>query len=154
MENRVSKRWLIIILLISVSFNLAFIGSFIYLHWFHPHPKPPVRNEEMRGSRSHFGPPPFERDEEIRNLRDKFETIKHSLMLELAKDPVDMAKVNALIDSSLVAQNNLERRLAERMVAYRKTLTAEEAQEHFQRRAEFAKKRLNRDNIPKNRRNR
>ncbi len=70
MENRVSKRWLIIILLISVSFNLAFIGSFIYLHWFHPHPQPPVRNEEMRGSRPHFGPPPFERDEEIRNLRD------------------------------------------------------------------------------------
>jgi len=74
-------------------------------------------------------------------------------MLELAKDPVDMTKVNALIDSSLVAQNNLERRLAERMVAYRKTLTAEEAKEHFQRRAEFAKKRLNRNNISQNRRN-
>ncbi len=35
------------------------------------------------------------------------------------------------------------------MVAYRKTLTAEEAKEHFQRRAEFAKKRLNRNNISK-----
>jgi len=149
----VNKRWLIIILLISVSFNLAFIGSFIYLHWFHPHPQPPVRKEEMRGPRPLFGHPPFERDEEIWKLRNQFENIKHSLMLELAKDPVDMTKVNALIDSSLVAQNNLERRLAERMVAYRKTLTAEEAKEHFQRRAEFAKKRLNRNNISQNRRN-
>ena len=148
-----NKRWLIIILLISVSFNLAFIGSFIYLHWFHPHHQPPVRKEEMRGPRPLFGHPPFERDEEIRKLRNQFENIKHSLMLELAKDPVDMTKVNALIDSSLVAQNNLERRLAERMVAYRKTLTAEEAKEHFQRRAEFAKKRLNRNNISQNRRN-
>ena len=148
-----NKRWLIIILLISVSFNLAFIGSFIYLHWFHPHPQPPVRKEEMRGPRPLFGHPPFERDEEIRKLRNQFENIKHSLMLELAKDPVDMTKVNALIDSSLVAQNNLERRLAERMVAYRKTLTAEEAKEHFQRRAEFAKKRLNRKNISQDRRN-
>ncbi|HPA24408.1 MAG TPA: hypothetical protein PLS44_01995, partial [Candidatus Cloacimonas sp.] len=83
-----NKRWLIIILLISVSFNLAFIGSFIYLHWFHPHPQPPVRKEEMRGPRPLFGHPPFERDEEIRKLRNQFENIKHSLMLELAKDPV------------------------------------------------------------------
>ena len=148
-----SKRWLTIILLISVSFNLAFIGSFIYLHRFHRHPQLPGRNEEMRGPRPFFGHPPFERDEEIRKLRYQFENIKHSLMLELAKDPVDMTKVNALIDSSLVAQNTLERRLAERMVAYRKTLTAEEAKEHFQRRAEFAKKRLNRNNISPNRRN-
>ncbi len=153
MENKVSKRWLIIILLISVSFNLAVIGSFIYLHWFHPHPQPPVKEAEMRGPHPPFGHPPFERDEEIGKLRNQFENIKHSLMLELAKDPVDMTIVNVLIDSSLVAQNNLERRLAERMVAYRKTLTAEEAKEHFQRRAEFAKKHLNKNNVSQNRRN-
>ncbi|MEN6444652.1 MAG: hypothetical protein ABFC98_01245 [Candidatus Cloacimonas sp.] len=141
-----NKRWLVIILLISVSFNLAFIGSFIYLHWFHPYPQPPMGKEEMKRDLPPFGPPPFERDDEIRALRDIFENIKHSLMLELANDPVDMNKVNALIDSSLIAQNNLERKLAERMVEYRKTLSAEEAKEHFLRRAEFAKNRFNRQN--------
>ncbi|HNV92695.1 MAG TPA: hypothetical protein P5518_01130 [Candidatus Cloacimonas sp.] len=147
-----SKRWLIAILLISVSFNLAFIGSIIYLHYIHPFPKPPMENEHRQASRPPFGPPPFERDEEIRNLRKNFEDIKHSLMLELANDPVDMKKVNALIDSSLIAQNILEQKLAERMVAYRKTLSAEEAKEHFLRRAEFVKNHSNRQRKSQNRR--
>ncbi len=147
-----NKRWLIAILLISISFNLAFIGSLIYLHYIHPIPEPPMEKEQMRGSRPPFGPPPFERDEEIRNLRKNFEDIKHSLMLELANDPVDMKKVNALIDSSLIAQNTLERKLAERMVAYRKTLSAEEAKEHFLRRAEFTKNHFHRQQKSQNRR--
>ena len=147
-----SKRWLIAILLISVSFNLAFIGSIIYLHYIHPFPKPRMENEHRQASRPPFGPPPFERDEEIRNLRKNFEDIKHSLMLELANDPVDMKKVNALIDSSLIAQNILEQKLAERMVAYRKTLSAEEAKEHFLRRAEFVKNHSNRQRKSQNRR--
>jgi hypothetical protein len=111
-----------------------------------------MENEHRQASRPPFGPPPFERDEEIRNLRKNFEDIKHSLMLELANDPVDMKKVNALIDSSLIAQNILEQKLAERMVAYRKTLSAEEAKEHFLRRAEFVKNHSNRQRKSQNRR--
>jgi hypothetical protein len=80
--------------------------------------------------------PFMDRDAEIMHLRDRFDDTKESLMQELSQDPVNEARVNAIIDSSLVAQNNLERRIGEKILAYRKTLSAEEAREHFLRRAE------------------
>ena len=83
----------------------------------------------------------MDREPEIRNLRQKFDNTKYSLMQELAKDPVDEAKIHTIIDSSLAVQNNLECKLGENILAYRKTLTAEEAREHFLRRAEHLKMR-------------
>ncbi len=135
-----SKHWLIILLLVSFSFNLAFLGSFIYLRFFMPCPMPQPRIERP------MMPPPhakafFEKDTEIRQLRDRFDGTKVNLMQELAKNPVDDKKVNEIIDSSLVLQNTLERRLGQKIVAYRKTMTPEEAREHFLRRAENMKNR-------------
>ncbi len=129
-----SKRWLIALLLISVSFNLAVIGSVIYLRLTMPCPLPP-RDDRRMPPPSHMKPF-MDRDAEIMQLRDRFDDTKESLMQELSQDPVNEARVNAIIDSSLVAQNNLERRIGEKILAYRKTLSAEEAREHFLRRAE------------------
>lgn len=75
-------------------------------------------------------------DAEVERLHTKFNETKLHLMQELAKDPVDEVKVASIIDSSLIAQNQLERTLGEKILAYRKTMTAKEAREHFQSRIE------------------
>ncbi len=129
-----SKRWLIALLLISVSFNLAVIGSVLYLRFTLPCAVPPRHHGKM-------SPPPrmrplMDRDAEIQQLRGRFDATKKSLMQELSKDPVNETRVKEIIDSSLVAQNALESRIGEKILAYRKTLSAAEAREHFLRRAD------------------
>ncbi len=131
-----SKRWLIILLLVSFSFNLAVVGSIIYLRLTVPCP-PPYHST----GRPQMMPPQHMQaflgnDDEIRHLRNKFDSTKVNLMQELAKDPINNQKVSEIIDSSLVAQNELERRLGQKIVAYRKTMTPEEARVHFLQRAE------------------
>lgn len=131
-----SKKWLFVLLLISLSFNLAVLGSFIYIRFYLPCPSPPpMHRGQMLGDKPHE---PFfmHKDEEFHRLKKDFNATKVSLMKELAKDPVDEARIAGIIDSSLVAQNKLERRLGEKILAFRKTLSAEEAREHFERRAE------------------
>lgn len=137
-----SKRWLIALLLISFSFNLAVMGSVLYLHYSMPCKMPPPKPNEGFMP----GPPPEHRmprldDPETRELRNKFDDTKVILMQELANDPVNETRVKTIIDSSLIIQNDLEHKLGEKILAYRKTLNAEEAREHFLRRAEHLKKR-------------
>lgn len=135
-----SKRWLIGILLISCSFNLAVLFSFIYFRVVMP-PPPPPQGQRM------FPPPPenmrHHNDKELQAQHAKFNQTKIALMEELAKDPIDEARINAIIDSTVSAQNQLERRLGQRLLDYRKTLNAQEAKEQFQKRAEFLKQRSN-----------
>jgi len=135
-----SKRWLIGILLISFSFNLAILFSFIYFRVVMP-PPPAPRDQRMPP------PPPEEmrrpRDKELQALHAKFNQTKITLMEELAKDPINETRINAIIDSTVSVQNQLERRLGLRVLEYRKTLTAQEAKEQFQKRAEFLKERSN-----------
>lgn len=129
-----SKRWLTVLLLVSFSFNLAVIGSVLYLRFTMPCP-PPFRNDRRMPPPPHMKPF-VDRDSEIVQLRERFDGTKASLMQELSKNPVDEQKVKEIIDSSLVAQNALERRIGEKILAYRKTLSPEEAREHFLRRAD------------------
>lgn len=146
-----SKRWLVALLLISFSFNLAVIGSAIYLRLTMPCPMPgPAPGQQMMPPRPESGM--MGRDPEIQQLRQRFDDSKVTLMKELAKDPVDEVKINAIIDSSLVVQSNLEHRLGKKILAYRKTMTAAEAREHFQRRADNMKNRSRRFDRIKHRR--
>ncbi len=142
-----NKRWLIILLLISVAFNLAMVGSFLYLRFGRPHPPyhhrlpPPGPHPGFRD----FG----ERwkmmdDDSTRVLRDNFQEAKRELMLELAKDPIDEAKINQIIDCSIEAQCALERGLGNKMIEFRKTMNAEEANQHFSRRLEDMQNRKDR----------
>jgi hypothetical protein len=133
-----SKRWLIILLLISAAFNLAVVGSFIYLQSTRPPHHP--REWHHRGPdsrRGHDGPGPrFMFTDSTRALHASFQDTKRDLMLELAKDPVDKTRIEAIISGSLSAQAKLERDLAERLIRFRSAMTPDEAREHFTRRAE------------------
>lgn len=147
-----NKRILVFLLLVSFAFNLAILGSFIYFRVFfggmHCPPPPPPEFREGRPDFPHHEM--WERlpiDEEMHQLRKDFGNKKNELMLELAKDPIDEAKINAILAESLTHQSSLERKLGDRLIQLRKTMTADEAKEFFGKRAEFMTKR-NFDRIP------
>lgn len=137
-----SKRWLTILLLISAAFNLAVVGSFIYLRSTRPPHHPGAwhhRGPDFR--RDDDGPGPrFMFTDSTRALHTAFQDTKRELMLELAKDPVDMTRIEAIISRSMSSQAQLERDLADRLIRFRQAMTPEEARIHFTRRAEDIKR--------------
>ncbi len=149
-----SKRWLLILLFISLSFNLAVLCSFLYFRLILPPPCPQTLPEPPMGRGMAAGPGFMRGDRDVMRLHEKFTETKLNLMQELAKDPVDEAKVSSIIDSSLIAQSQLERTLGEKILAYRKTMTAQEAREHFQSRIENMQNRSHRMQRIRNRRQR
>ncbi len=142
-----NKRWLIILLLISFAFNLAIVGSFIYIkctfgNRMCPPPPPP---HLIQGSPDFPKNEIWERlpiDDSMHELRKQFMESKRDLMIELAKDPIDEKEINSILENSLINQSALERKLGERLLMLRKTMTAaEEAREFFGKRAEMNHKR-------------
>lgn len=139
-----NKRWLIILLLVSFAFNLAVLGSFIYLRvFFGSRFCPPPPSPHLSQGRPDM---PFKEmwdrlpeDDEIPRLRDEFMNTKIGLMKELAKDPINEETIKNILEQSLINQSALERKLADRLIMLRKTMTAEEAQEYFGKRLEWTK---------------
>lgn len=139
-----NKRWLVIILIVSIAFNLAVLGGFLYMrHKRNTFMRSRHNNWQERGSRTggRNWNPHIMLDDSTRVRRESFNNAKKELMLELAKEPVDMNKIDSIIEHSLKAQNELERDLAVRLIHMRNDMTPEEAKEHFTRRAEYIGKR-------------
>jgi hypothetical protein len=61
-------------------------------------------------------------------------------MKELAKDPINEVTIKNILEQSLLNQSALERKLADRLILLRKTMTAEEAKEYFSKRLEWTNK--------------
>lgn len=125
-----SKKLLYILLLISLAFNLAFLGSFFYFRATHPRPPRDFPPPGMPGpeGRGRF---PFEESDSTRALRGVFMETKQELMQELAKDTIDESSINNIIQRSLQAQATLEANLGKRLIELRKKMSAEEAKEFF-----------------------
>lgn len=143
-----SKRWLTALLIISLCFNLAVVISFIYFKVMAPPPPPPKEHLPRFSPRDRI----HTLSPETIALNKRFNDLKITLMQELAKDPVDEARITGIIDSSVVAQNALERHLGQRLLENRRKMTAIEAKEHFMKRAEFLKNRTQNKRHPRHRR--
>lgn len=140
-----NKRWLILLLLISASFNLAVLGSFIYFRSIRPcpldmpGPRPGPHPEFPR----HNGAWKFFDDDSIKALREEFGAQKKQLMDEIAKDPIDEEHINSIIESSLSAQIKLEREMGRRLIKMRNEMSADEARDFFTKRREEMHQRRN-----------
>ncbi len=134
-----NKRWLYILLFISLAFNLAVLGSFVFIRFFMPPPPETMShpgmegrgpgNDRMKEWQQHCGD-----DAEMIQIKTKFAQSKHALMQELAKDPINETKIKSILDSSLVIQSSLERKLGQRLLTLRKSMNADEAKDFFGRR--------------------
>jgi len=129
-----SKRMIVILLFISIAFNMAVLGSILWLHFGRNHPpQPPVQ----RFSRIPL-PPNMEHmnwDPDLCELRTRYDETKIELMHKLAQDPIDENAIIAILDSSLTVQNSLERELGYRLLELRKQMSAREAEAYFNARA-------------------
>ncbi|HOZ00329.1 MAG TPA: hypothetical protein PLG20_00835 [Candidatus Syntrophosphaera sp.] len=132
-----SKRLLTILLLVSLFLNAGIIGGLIVmgifrhnhnLHHYVMQQPQNMQRREMPG----FGPR-IPEDPKIIALRDSFRSTKDELMSELAKDPVNEARINAIIDKSVANQSAMELALGHKMLELRKGMNADEAREYFGR---------------------
>jgi hypothetical protein len=143
-----SKQLLYILLLISLAFNLAFIGSFLYWrHQFkydfmngkHPH--------EMRGNRppQWDGPPmapPGHRPDDfgwmgnkqiIEPYREKFAASKEEFFKALQQPVVNEEVLKQKLEASLQNHTALEKQIGLRLIEMRKKMTSQQANEFFGR---------------------
>jgi len=138
-----NKRWLLILALISLSFNLAFIGSFLYLRFVHLPKHSPMfhspehphhfRDGKRGGPFGEMGDR-LPKDIKLKDAFRDFHQSKRELMHELAQNPIDEAKVAVLLEQSLAKHSALERKLGEKLLELRKTMSADEAKEFFEKR--------------------
>lgn len=132
-----NKRLLYALLIISLAFNLAFLGSFIFLRFRHIRPPfhPLMKTRELRMQPPALMDRPYaEESPAIQAKRNEFRKAKITLFRELAKDPVNEARVTQILEASMAAQSSLERDLGVAMLELRKSMTPEEAKTHFENR--------------------
>lgn len=133
-----SKRLLTILLFVSLFLNAGIIGGVIVMGFYRQkhiehHYQPGPENANRDRQRPEI---PELKDPHVIALRDSFLVIKKDLLQELAKDPVNEARINTIIENSISAQSDMERALGHELLEYRKTLGAAEAKQHFEGRLE------------------
>lgn len=132
-----SKRLLTIFLLISLALNAGILGGMFVMGLFrHNHNEHHYQRWQDGPSSRNQGR--WDRykleDASTKALREAFRSTKRELMQELAKDPIDESKINAIIDKSITAQSKLERALGSKLLTERKAMSAQEAKQSFQER--------------------
>ena len=129
-----SKRLLTILLFISLAFNIAVVGSLLWLRVNFPRPpQPRFEHHERIVLPDHLRSLPW--DPGFRDMRGDYDSCRIRLLRELAKDDYSEKDIKAIIDSSIVAQANLEEALGLRLLKIRNQMTAQEAEEYFGARA-------------------
>lgn len=146
-----NKRWLVIVLFISLAFNLAIVAMFSYMSLCH---KPPFCPPGMKPpfERDHHRMPPPDDNDKIRKLmgedkedmikfRDDFSKKRDAFMKTLVKDTLNVKEAEAAMDASLIAHENLERHLGQSLIKVRQKLSSEEARTIFKDRLDRFNKR-------------
>ncbi len=137
------------ILLISVSFNAAFIVStIIHIKNRPPLPGPPAGFE----FKEHHHPPRFDKimeegKVEARQRMIEYRKYKHEFMKELMSEEFTPEKARDIFQQGLNIQNEMEKNIGEHLIKLRSEMTNEQAKEFFKERI---KKRI-RDNKNKRR---
>lgn len=125
-----SNRTLSILVVISLSFNIAFLGMFLF--------------HRIRGPLSPHDPrelnmPPELRDflmqsrEKFKPLRDDFEQSRRILSDALAEEEYDESRLLQLLEETLQKQDVMERAMGMHLIELRKNMTPEQAENFFKK---------------------
>ena len=121
-----SKRALTIIVIISLAFNLAFIGTFSLIqlrrrsflkHEFRP---PPELREHFRNRKEH-----------IASFQHDFHQSKIAFIEELKKPDFNEELLNKMMENAIRKQTAMEIELGKSLIELRKEMSFEEAQKFF-----------------------
>jgi hypothetical protein len=136
-----SKRWIVILLFVSLAFNLAVMVMFLHLTVFGKHlgfpphfrPSTEFRDNNPRHIQR-VTPRPEDmlvNKDEIRKLKDEFRQKRREFMETLRQENFSEEDALKAMEASRVAQDILEKRLGNSLIEFRKKLTAREAKEYF-----------------------
>jgi hypothetical protein len=135
-----SKHLIVILLFVSLAFNLAVLGMFIYSTAFHKMPlcHPSIENrypgrDDRRETRL-LPEAALKNKDEIRKLREEFFKTRREFMQILAKDKYNEQEAQAAMEQSLQAQDRLERKLGASLIEVRKNMDPAEAKKFFEHR--------------------
>jgi hypothetical protein len=145
-----SKHLILILLLVSLAFNLAVLGIFLYSGIYH---RPPFRPDQMMQPWGRHEPGNWHRrdslesrldnNDEIRQLRLEFMQARKAFMQVMMKDQFVEKDALAAMETSLKAQQKLEQKLGESLISLRQKLSADEAKKLFQERMDRMDRRWN-----------
>lgn len=137
-----SKHLLLILLLISLAFNLAVAVMYCYSAVYHrPLFSPPGWDRDMRLNREtgfhnirhgrHWPDTLLTNKDEIRQMRLDFSQSRREFMRELRNAKFDLNKTKAALQKSMEAQTRLEKTLGESLIKLREKMTPEQAEKFF-----------------------
>lgn len=124
-----SNRTLTILVIISLAFNIAFLGGFIYMRIKGPGTPPPPFFPRQKQSR--INQMFFEKREIIKSLTDQNHNDKLSFFKELASENCDNKTLNSKLDKSLQSQYELDKEIGDNLIKLRSNLNPEEAEKIF-----------------------
>jgi len=146
-----SRHLIITLLIISLAFNLAVLGMFMYTSIYR---KPPFCISGMLPNWNKKTPihdrKDFRRDsldmrlntnEEIRNLREEFRKARLDFVKVMLKDDFSEKEAVSAMQRSLKLQSQLEKKLGESLIELRQKLPPEEAKRLFRERLERVERR-------------
>lgn len=135
-----SKHLIVILLFVSLAFNLAVLGMFIYASAFHKMPfcHPNIENrypgrDEHRESRL-LPEAALKNKDEIRKLREEFFKTRREFMQILAQEKYNEQEAKAAMEASLQAQDKLERKLGASLIEVRRNMDPAAARKFFEHR--------------------
>lgn len=141
-----SKRMTTILLMISMAFNLAVLGVFIFIHTTGrtPFPPPPPRHERgmldappggaPRGQTKWMADCMREGMANCQPQRDSFQVDRMQFIQTLKAAKFNETASRDALEKSLLAHAQMEKSLGENLIAMRKKMTAEQAKQFFERR--------------------
>ncbi|HCX73878.1 MAG TPA: hypothetical protein DHM37_09190 [Candidatus Cloacimonas sp.] len=115
-----------ILLIISIVFNFAFIGGYIYQKVYRP--LAPSPNEMPPHFREHFA----EHRADIMPLRQDYIHCRHEFMLELAKPNVTRQQLEEKLAETLEKQKRMERQVGFSLIKMRMDMSDQQAQNFFE----------------------
>ena len=122
-----TKRSVSLLLIISLAFNIAFLGSFAF-HFINKPSRPPFMECEINPKAKSFY---MERRKHMKDFFHKFHTSKDEFITYLGSEEFNEEQVMELLEKTVKNQMDMEREMGLSMIEMRKHLTAEEAKEIF-----------------------
>jgi hypothetical protein len=135
-----SKRWIVILLFISLAFNLAVMIMFLHITAFRkPLFNPSLRSKytsssyERRDSEKSRKRPEdmLANKEEIQMLKENFRVKRRDFLNAMRQENFNEQAAIIAMQASLQAQELLEEKLGNSLIEFRKKITPEEAREYF-----------------------
>ena len=125
------RRWLLALLFVSLAFNFAFMGGFVYHRWQVRKPPRPervfdeARRNELRASFDAFR-------EESRSCREDYSAARAAFISELRSPAFEASRAESLLAVSVQRHSDMEEQIGRHFMRLRQEMSEQEAERFFE----------------------